>query len=775
MVLEPECQDGSNSMESSGKVWQARWITGKEPVDDDCLVPPYHFLKQFSLQAKILSAKLCATALGCYSIKIDGHDISACYFAPGYTQYTKRVLYNTYDVAELLHGDGLHLMDVEVSGGWYAGRLGLSLKRNRFGKKRAFMMEMQITYEDGQTAILATDETWEYSIDGPRRFADFFDGEIYDANREDMSMWTKHPVDIYTGVVPDIEEAYGCLVCKHEKLIPTEIRTGRSGEQIFCFSRNIAGIISLQNVEGRKGQEITVAHGELLIDGVLSRENLRSAKAELHYICRDGMQSYEPRFTYMGFQYVCVTGAELTTDQICAWELYSDMEQIGSFSCSDARLNQLQQNILTSQKANFVDIPTDCPQRDERCGWTGDISVFAPTAVFNMDAGAFLRKWCRDMVLCQERGIVPMIVPDGGFGMHGLESLFGLMHKGNDAVWGDAIILVPWAVYQSTGDIQILKECYDGMKAWLSYVQRQCAKPLPLGANRCIWSWGFHFGDWLAPGESLFENIKKAKWTSTAYFANSAKLLGQIAGILGQREDEKIYGKLFADICTAFRKKFVGKDRHIKKGFQSIYALALRFGLLSEEEATITAMDLNEDVIRHGYHLTTGFAGTPAILFALSDFGYADTAYRLLLQESCPGWLYPVLCDATSIWERWDALLPNGDLNESQVGNGNMVSLNHYAYGAVGEWLYRRIGGIEPTEAGYRTIRIAPVLGGGITWAKCSHKTPYGILAVHWWITETVFYLDVTIPKDTQAEIVMPDGRKIHSGAGQHHFEGGIL
>ncbi len=747
----------------------AKWITGQAIVDDDKIIPPYHFLKKIVGDKCIRSALIYATALGCYCININGKLLSQQYFSPGYTQYNKRLLYQTYDATEILSGKRRVFIDAEVAGGWYSGRLGLSLKGNRYGKKRAFLLSLHLTFQDGSTSVIETDETWFCSADGPRRFASFFDGEIYDANREDFALWNNHPVRIYDGKIPTLEPDYGCPVIRHQCLTPVDMFDNDDGEQIICFDRNIAGVIQLKNISADRGCEIVIRHGEILSDGKLNTKNLRTAKAEIRYVCKDGIQSYCPQFTYMGFQYVSVCGIKLSKDQICAWELYSDMDEVGNFLCSDDRVNRLWRNICTSQKSNFIDIPTDCPQRDERCGWTGDIAVFAPMASFYMDTESFLRKWCRDVVLCQENGIVPMTVPDGAFGQHGIENRFGLMHKGDDALWGDAIVLVPWAVFQSTGDVTILRECYQGMKDWIKYEERQSLKPFNSEKNRYIWSWGFHFGDWLAPGDSTFRNMKKAKWTATAYFAHSACLVGQVAEILGEKQDSVYYKQLYQNIRAAFQRKFIDKDGHIKHGFQSAYALALQFGLLNDNQAKTVAADLNRDVIAHDYHLTTGFAGTPALLFALSDKGYVETAYKLLLQESCPGWLYPVCCGATSIWERWDALRSDGTVNVGRLGN--MVSFNHYAYGTVGEWLYRRMCGLEITSPGYRTMKIAPMIGDNITQAMCSHKTPYGVVSVQWHIKENLFYLEVQLPGNTEAEIVLPNGKKECRTAGTWQFE----
>ena len=743
--------------------WVGKWITGKGEVDVDEQLAPYVFQKRIRCKVLVVKAEIFASALGCYTISINGQKVSDRYFAPGYTQYNQRVLYNRYDVTHLL-GQEDALIRAEVAGGWYAGRLGLTLKGNRFGPKRAFLMELHLTFADGRKSIISTNETWTVTTDNPRRFASFFDGEIYDARMNlENARWQR--AKLYQGALPQrIEEDDGVPVLRHECLRPKRIWKGADGDILIDFGRNIAGIVHLGPFAGKAGRKITIRHGEIVQNDRLYTENLRTAKATLTYICREGEQEYLPQFTFMGFQYISVSGMEVTEENICAWELYSDMPSIGNFECSDERINQLQRNIMTSLKANFVDIPTDCPQRDERSGWTGDIAVFAPTAAFNMDITGFMRKWLRDLTLCQrENGVVPMFVPDNGFGRHKGDGLFGLAANCDDAVWGDAAILVPWAIYQSTGDVSVLENQYESMKAWLAYEERM-AKKHSVGDNQYIWTAGFHFGDWLAPGEDMLANMKKARWTSTAYFANSANLMSNIACILGHEEDAKRYAALYENIRRAFQNVLVDKDGHIKKGFQSAWVLALQFGLLTKEQEQIALSDLIADIRAKDNHLATGFVGTDKLPFALSDHGAVGVAYDLLMQETYPSWLYPVLCGATSIWERWDSLRPDGTVNTE----GDMVSFNHYAYGAVGNWLYTRVGGLEMTAPGYKAFRIAPMPGGGLTWAKVSHVSPYGKIIVHWEIKDHEFTLNAIIPEGTTSEIILPDGSRDTYTAGEY-------
>ncbi|MBQ8995280.1 MAG: family 78 glycoside hydrolase catalytic domain [Oscillospiraceae bacterium] len=748
-----------------------KWITGKEKVDIDSQLPPYLFRKKVTWERDFERAVVYATALGCYNILFDGELISERYFAPGYTQYNKRLLYQTYDVTEKLKGKKETEILAEVTGGWYAGRLGLCLKGNRYGEKRAFLMELHLIYPGGEEEILKTDETWSVTADGPRRFADFFDGEIYDA-RVDLASARWEKAALYKGELPPlIEPDDGVPVLRHDSLKPRRVWKGAEGDTLIDFGRNIAGIVELGPFQGKAGRKVTIRHGELVQNDKLVTENLRTAKATLEYICRDGIQTYAPCFTYMGFQFVSVTGMEVREDEITAWEVYSDIKPIGSFQCSDERINQLQKNICTSLKANFVDIPTDCPQRDERCGWTGDIAVFAPTAAFNMDITKFMKKWLRDLGLGQRKnGAMPLIAPTNLLGDVKGDGLFGWIGKQSDAVWGDAVILVPWAVYQSTGDEEVLASMYEHMVEWMRYCSDMAAK-FSLGEKRLIRNFGFSYGDWLAPGESMAANMKKSKWTSTAWLANSARLMSRIAGILGKKGDAAKYDTLYKNIRNAFQKTFVNKEGHIKHGFQSIWALALQFDLLTQEQAALAKEDLIADIRARGNHLATGFVGTDQLPYALSDHGAEDVAFDLLMQVTCPSWLYPVTCGATSIWERWDSLRPDGTVNTDGVGEGNMVSFNHYAYGSIGNWLYTRVGGLEMLEPGYRRFRIKPLMGGGISWAKTTHSCPYGDISVFWKLEDTVFSLEALIPEGTMAEVFLPDGTSKKCGPGMFELK----
>lgn len=768
--------------------WHMNWITDSGEIDEDTKKGVTCFQKKVKIPKPVKKAFVTASALGCYDLYFNGKLVDDRYFAPGYTQYTRRVQYQTYDVTDQIkeiYNSPLQI-HAEVSGGWYSGRLGLVLDGNRFGQKRAFAMELNLLYEDGTSECFWTDENWKTAESKARKGAGFFDGEIYDARESENENWTfarilasVNQTNSQTGVFPFDEKEWQCIpelvedcgeaVRAHEVIHPVIISQSEK-ETIFDVGRNLAGVVCIHQLKAKSGTRILIRHGEVLDDGKVYTGNLRTAKAELHYTCKEGTQSYEPRFTFMGFRYFSVetTGtAEIKAKNFYVKELYSDMEVTGAFSCSNELLNQLQKNILTSQKANFIDIPTDCPQRDERCGWTGDITTFASTAEYNMNCQRFLERWLADVNILQEdngKGFAPYVVPDNAMGRKKGGGMWGKdEHTKSSAVWADVAVILPWRLYQASGNKQILEKSYKGMKAQVDFVR----KDLGDGDKDKNYIRKEGLGDWLAPGENIIKNVLKAKWISTVYWAHSVQIVSRAAALLGKNEESAYYEKLFQRICEAFRNKFV-RHGHIKKGFQTIYALCICFGILKEEELTNAAEDLVKDIRKRENHLSTGFAGTPYLAFALADSGNMDVAYDLLLQDTFPSWLYPVKVGATSIWERWDSLKPDGSINSA----GDMVSFNHYSYGAVGDFLYRRICGLETISPGYKYFRIAPKPGGNLTWANTEHISPYGMIKVSWEIrTEAEakwFYLKFEIPANTTAEVVLPSGKTEIYGSGRY-------
>ena len=532
--------------------------------------------------------------------------------------------------------------------------------------------------------------------------------------------------------------------------------------------RTLAGVVSAR-IKGQKGQTVVFRHAEICKeDGELFTELLRSAKATATYVCRDGEQEYSPRFTYMGFRYVGVSGIAEEDIELTALALYSDVEQIGEFSCSDGMLNRLQANIEWGSKSNFVDIPTDCPQRDERMGWTGDIALFSKTACFNFDMSRFLDKWLRDVKSEQKRGGgIPNTVPAQGYAFPATMPVMAI------DFWGDACVLVPWAEYLARGDESVLRSMYPTMKKYV----RACRFWAGLGSfgkKRYIWNTPgvLHFGDWVAPGVPKMSQWQARRtWTATASLANTSGLLSKIAGILGETEDEKYYADLNAKVKDAYVSVLTDGKGKLLNEFQTAYVLPLEFGIFTEDTRRAAADNLAALVEKNGYCIGTGFPGTPYILFALADNGREDVAFKMLMNTKCPSWLYEVKAGGTTIWERWDALKEDGSSNTgAEDGTGGMVSFNHYASGSVGDFLYRRVAGIEPVEAGYKRFRVKPLVGGGLTGARASVRSPYGRIVSDWSTESGAFRLRVEVPVSTVCEVVLPDGRCETVGSGKYEF-----
>ncbi len=731
--------------------WTAKWITNTSYTFPKNASPaPFTFRKIFAAK-KIKRALLTATALGIYELELNGKKVGEQYFAPGFTSYKHILQYDLYDVTALLKEQN-ELIAV-VGGGWAVGRFTYSSKSRITCDRQAFLAELFLEYEDGSKEKIVTDESWQQTMDGNFRFGDFYDGEVYDATLTlNQAKW--RAADIYRPKIkPQITARYGCRVTAHERLTPLSHFPAKNGkEEIYDFGQNFAGVVFLR-IEGKKGQKVTVRHAEIVTDGDLNVKSLRTAKATLVYICKEGEQAYSPRLTYMGFRYIGIEGIAPENVEVSAFVLHSDFEETGSFACSDPLLNQLQSNIAWSGKSNFVDIPTDCPQRDERMGWTGDISVFAKTACFNFDLAAFLEKWLYDVRAEQGHGGgLPLVVPKQGISAPTVAT----------ACWADCIVLVPWAEYLARGDKELLRTMYPAMKKYLKAVKFWASLSGPGKYRRHIWKWLFQFGDWCAPEGGIMDWMKRGREIATAYYANSCRIVSEIARILGKSEDEKYYASLSQKIAEAFRHVFTDGKGTLKKEFQTGYVLPLTFGIAKGEERETMAQNLDRLVRERGYHLSTGFTGTPHILFALADGGKAETAYKLLLQDTAPSWLACIKQGSTTTWEEW-TIDPQKE--------GNIPSYNHYAYGAVGDFLYRRVAGIEPIEGGYKEFSVKPVLGGGPTYAKASVKTPYGTAASEWHLDGGKFSLKVTVPVSCTCRVTMPSGKQMALKSGEYEME----
>lgn len=748
-----------------GTEFKGRFIYSGRANNPDCTDPVHIFRKAFTTNGKkVQRARFFASAIGIFEADIDGVRVGHEYFAPGNTNAFSHIQYMEYDVTDLIKNE--FTVSAQVANGWQLGRV--DTKTNFYSSRRAFICEIHLFYDDGTDELLISDNTWQWTDEGPVRFADFYDGETYDA-RISPENWHK-AVFLFAPHTKKLIPRLGVPVTEHETLEARSITEADDGSRIYDFGQNFAGVLKLR-VKAEKGTVIHITHAELIHNGVFFTENLCTAKAALTYICKGGEQEYMPHFTYMGFRYAKVECSQPCELSLHGVVLHSDVEFLSSFDTSDKRINQLHSNIIWSGKGNFIDIPTDCPQRDERLGWTGDIAVFASTAAFNMEISLFMRKWLFDLASEQKNGVVPFTIPD--------VNIFDKAEKTPTAGWSDAACMVPWAVYMSTGDPDILARQYYSMKSWVDCEKRCCN-------DKLIWEDGFQFGDWLAPDGAYPTWISRSKWLASCYFANSADIVARSAELLGLHDDAVKYAKLRDDVKAAFCSEFVNDDGTFKthinpangeeiSGFQSAYVCALWFNMLPSHLVPVVTDLLVENIRERGGLLNTGFLGTPYLLFALSDNGRDDEAYKMLLNEECPSWLYPVNLGATTVWERWDGIMPDGGVNIYKqngvnASNINMVSFNHYAYGAVGDWLYRRAAGLECDIPGYKHFTVQPHMGNSFDYVKLSKKTHYGTIAIHWRKQDGLFTLDVTVPVNTTADIILPNGEKHEAGSGRHTY-----
>ncbi len=746
-----------------GTPWNAEFITdGEYKFTAKRVSPkPMLFRKRFDLADKPLRAEIYATALGVYELDLNGKKVGDEYFAPGFTAYKTNLYYTKYDITDML--DKSNELLAEVAGGWAVGSYVFSRKNRVTADRQSLLLELRFFYADGREEVIGTDESWDVTMDGNRLEADLYDGEAYDARIElSAARWKKASLE-KVKINPHITANIGLAVKRHERFTPISVNTV-GGITVYDFGQNCAGIVKFK-VNARAGTKITIRHAEVLnSDGTLNTAFLRSAKARIEYICKDGEQEYSPCFTYMGFRYIGVEGISPENIEVEMYALYSDLREIGTFECSDPMLNKLNQNIIWGAKSNLVDIPTDCPQRDERMGWTGDIAMFAPTACYNFDMSRFLDKWLCDMRAEQlKTGGFHNTVPVQGYGFPVTMPPIAV------DFWGDACILVPYAEYMARGDIEILRAMYPAMKKYVKACKFWAN--IGIGKYRYIWHTPslLHFGDWVSPDvPKMSQWQKRSKWTATASLKNCSTVLAEIAEILGQSEDAEYYRKLAKKVTDSYISVFTDGKGKLKKEFQTAYVLPLAFGMFDEKSKAAACDNLVRLVEENDYCIATGIPGTPYILFALSDNGRDDVAYKMLLNKKCPSWLYEVKVGATTVWERWDGLNEDGICEIANDGTGGMVSYNHYVFGSVGSFLYRRVLGIEPTGAGYSSFRVKPVLGGDLTYAKGGVETPYGKIETAWEKTEGKFELTVTVPYGTECTAVLPDGSSTLLRCGTH-------
>lgn len=743
--------------------WTARFISPTWEEDTTKSNPAPYLRREFELRAGIKSARLYITSLGLYEAEINGQVVGDHVFSPGWTVYDERLRYQTFDITSMLN-EGKNALGAILGDGWFRGRIGFGGgQRNVYGEYLALLAQLEVQYEDGSSERIVTDDAgaWKAST-GAILLSGIYDGETYDARLEHPG-WTLPGFDdsAWSGVrtvewdMDALEAPLNPPVRRIEKVAPVSIHKSPSGKTIVDFGQNLVGRLSIK-VKGPAGHTVTLRHAEVLENGELGTRPLRFAEATDRYTFKGGeTETWEPRFTFHGFRYAEVSDwlGELSLDDLSAVVLHSDMERTGWFECSDPLLNQFHQNVVWGMRGNFLDVPTDCPQRDERLGWTGDLEVFSPTASYLYDVSGLLQSWLKDLAVDQRKsgGRVPHVVPN----------VLGKQSAGG-AAWADAATVVPWVLYQRFGDAKILADQFESMCAWVDYVASVA------GESR-LWNKGFQFGDWLdptAPPDKPAQARTDKVIVASAYFVHSAELVAKAAEVLGRTDAQKKYQSLADEARAAFAREYITPSGRMMNDAETAYALALIFDLLPTPEQRQHAGNRLDELVREsGFHIRTGFVGTPLICDALCSTGHYGTAYRLLMQRECPSWLYPVTMGATTIWERWDSMLPDGSINP-----GEMTSFNHYALGAVADWMHRTIAGLTPTEPGYRRMEIRPRPGGGLTHAQTRHVTPYGMAECNWKIDDGKFDLNITIPANASALVVLPNGEGHEVGSGAWHW-----
>lgn len=703
--------------------FQAKWITASENTGDVCPV----FKKTWSSDKTVVKAELVLTALGIYEAKLNGKRVSDYVLAPGWTYYDKRLQYQTYDITDMLNGDGSeNELKVTVARGWASSQMpGWMVNEDRVRRAavpRALLGEIRLTFEDGATEVIATDASWLWGL-SEVKFSEIYDGETVDAGFETTEWKEAANLDwSYDILIPQEGEE----IKEMERVSARKIIKTPAGETVVDFGQEVTGYVEF-TVDAKAGDKIRILHGEVLDkDGNFYNANYRSAKAEINYVCRDGVQTWHPTLTFFGFRYLKLDEfpGEVKPEQFTAIVVYSDIKQTGYLKCSNEKINRLFSNILWGQKGNFLDVPTDCPQRDERLGWTGDAQVFVKTASYNYDVQKFFKKWLHDMAANQkENGGVGQVVPN--YLPEGFES----------SAWGDAATICPWQMYLTYGDKEILADQFECMKKWVGYITSHTN-------DQYLWTGHEHFGDWLgldAPSGS-YKGSSREDFIASAFYAYSTELVIKTGKLLG--EDVAEYEELYANIVKTFRAAYpvyLTQTEHI---------LAVHFRLA--EDLQKTADDLAALIVKDGSQIRTGFVGTPYILHVLSGYGHNDLAYTLFLREEYPSWLFSVNQGATTIWEHWDGIMENGDFWST-----DMNSFNHYSYGAVADWVYEKAAGITPLEEypGFAKVVIRPMPDDRMEWLEAAIDTRNGRISSKWTHTPDGIRYDIETAVPATVEI----------------------
>ena len=743
--------------------WSASFITPATATGGEG-DPAAYLRRTFDVAELPLKATLRSTAVGLIEPHLNGQVVGDEVLAPGWTSYRNRLVVSSHDVTAAIV-PGRNVLGAVLGEGWALGRLGWEDKRNHYADRPAVLLQLDLDYGD-RVETIGSDENFRAGRGGVGANS-IYDGEEFDARAEpagwdragfdessDVNGWG--PVETFDWPLTALVEPIAPPIRRVEELAAVAVLHTPAGRTVVDFGQNISGWVRLR-VQGLVGTVVTLRHAEVMIDGEIDLETVRTARATDRYTLAGGAaETWEPRFTFHGFRYVEVDGwpGELTADALTAVVVHSDMKRTGWLETSNPLLNQLHSNAVWSMRDNFVGVPTDCPQRDERLGWTGDLNAFAPTAAFLYDVRGVLGSWLQDLAAEQtEKGYVPWVVPD-----------VLSTPSSPTALWSDVAVSLPWALYREYGDEKILASAYDSMTTFI----RQVAALLD---DTGLWSTGFQYGDWLDP-DAPIDNPAGGKTdrhlVASAYLCKTTREMADTARILGHDDDATEFAALAVRVRAAFRSEYVTRNGRVVNESQTAYALAIAFGILDDTELAHAGDQLAALVAKAGYRISTGFAGTPLVTDALTRTGHLDEAYLLLLETGCPSFLYPVTMGATTIWERWDSIRPDGTINPS-----GMTSLNHYALGAVVDWMHRTIGGLSAIEPGYRSMLIAPQPGGGLTSATVRHQTVHGEVTVAWNVAGRRVSLDVVIPAGTTASVrppLHPDAATVDVAAGAHSW-----
>ncbi|MFC5466283.1 alpha-L-rhamnosidase [Lederbergia graminis] len=733
--------------------WQGKWIT---PEWEDNSIHPY-VRKGFDINKEVAQARLYICGLGLYEAEMNGKRIGNEHLSPYFNSYTDWLQYQTFDVTDHL-SQGKNVLGAMLGNGWYKGRFGFTNEKGIYGDRFALLCELVVHYTDGSTDIIATDESWKtkpsYIMGG-----NIYDGEVQDANKLVKDWSTPTILDDDWDGVRTIDIDFNLLEARRsipvlikETIQPIEVIHTPKGEVVLDMGQNMVGWVRF-NIDAPKDTVINLQYGEDMQDGCFYRENLRSAKAEFTYISNGEPREVQPHFTFYGFRYVKVEGwqEEVKPEDFTGCVVYSDLETIGHIETSNPMVNRLFLNTMWGQKGNFLDVPTDCPQRDERMGWTGDAQVFSGTACFNMDSNAFFHKYLYDLAKEQKNldGVVPHFIPSIGLS----KKVEDRYQDAGSSAWSEAATVIPWNVYLHYGDKAILEQQLHSMKDYVDSIRRQ-------DDGSRLWNTGFHFGDWLAlDGEG--DEFHRSGGTptdliATACYAYSAGLVAKAARVLGEKKLAKEYERLSKEVKQAFCEEFVTPRGRLVVNTQTAHILALFMDLVPDKLRKRILDSLVKNLEENNYYLKTGFVGTPYFCRVLSENGYNDLAYRLLLNEEFPSWLYSVKLGATTIWERWNSLLPDG-----RFGELGMNSLNHYTYGSIVEWMYRNMCGINPVEEfpGFKRVRLAPQPNAQLQYAKATLNSAAGRYESGWRYEEDNVHYHFRIPFDAQAELILPSAK----------------